>query len=386
MNDMVKTILFITHEDDKYGAAKSFMTIVKNLDKRQFRPVLISCKHNNYNEECDRLKIDNYVIPYVRCTTNENTSIFKFIVKKIRMYMINQLALIRLAKIVRKECVDLIHSNTSVIDIGMYLSNKLHIPHVWHIREFLDEDFSQVFLSSNQIDKINNSDSYMLYISKAIQSHWTLKGITNSGQVIYNGIAQNGLLDLENKPDHDFVRIVFSGHITPNKGQVQLIDALALLDKSLLDNVRVDIFGTGEEYYLNFLKKKLEDNKLDEIVCFQGFSNNLKSILPTYDIGVVCSKAEGFGRVTVEYMLAGLCVIASNTGANMEILEDNISGLQYTYGDIEDLAKKIEYLVENKAKRQELSKFGFTRAVSKFSENKYISNCHSVYMRLINDN
>ena len=60
------------------------------------------------------------------------------------------------------------------------------------------------------------------------------------------------------------------------------------------------------------------------------------------------SKNEAFGRVTVEYMLQNLAVIASDAGANSEIIENGVSGLLYRLGDVDDLARKMIMYLEDK--------------------------------------
>ena len=81
----------------------------------------------------------------------------------------------------------------------------------------------------------------------------------------------------------------------------------------------------------------------------------LASLLKGYDCGIVCSRREGFGLATAEFMAAGLAVIASDTGANSELIEDGVSGLIYHYQDVADLSAKIETLYKDPGK---LDSFG----------------------------
>ena len=78
-----------------------------------------------------------------------------------------------------------------------------------------------------------------------------------------------------------------------------------------------------------------------------GYREDVCSLLHEYDCGVMCSRSEGFGRVTAEYMMAGLPVIASDTGANPELVNEGQTGLFYRWGDTSDLAKKIEMLADD---------------------------------------
>ena len=65
------------------------------------------------------------------------------------------------------------------------------------------------------------------------------------------------------------------------------------------------------------------------------------------DIELVCSKSEAFGRVTIEAMLAGIPVIASNTGGTIELIEHKQNGLLYNYGDVQQLSEMILTLVND---------------------------------------
>ena len=62
----------------------------------------------------------------------------------------------------------------------------------------------------------------------------------------------------------------------------------------------------------------------------------------------MCSKAEGFGRVTAEYMHAGLGVIASDCGANPELIQNEKTGLLYNKVDTTSLTKKIMEYYQNR--------------------------------------
>ena len=73
----------------------------------------------------------------------------------------------------------------------------------------------------------------------------------------------------------------------------------------------------------------------------------MPQILQRSDVGLMLSTNEAFGRVTVEYMMQNLAVIASDTGANPEIITNGETGLLYELGDVESLADKMKSLIED---------------------------------------
>ena len=86
----------------------------------------------------------------------------------------------------------------------------------------------------------------------------------------------------------------------------------------------------------------------------------------SYDIGVVCSASEGFGRVTVEYMLSKLVVVASNSGANPELLCNGEYGLLFRTFDEKDLSLVLVDAISKSKDRE------FRERVSKYAENQFL--------------
>ena len=60
----------------------------------------------------------------------------------------------------------------------------------------------------------------------------------------------------------------------------------------------------------------------------------------------MASSKEMFGLVTVEAMLSGVPVVASDTGANPELIRNGENGYLYPYGSAKALAEKIQEIME----------------------------------------
>ena len=56
---------------------------------------------------------------------------------------------------------------------------------------------------------------------------------------------------------------------------------------------------------------------------------------------------EGFPLVLVEALAHGLPVLASNLGSMVDIIEDGKTGLLFEPGNVEDLATKLKWLLDN---------------------------------------
>lgn len=86
---------------------------------------------------------------------------------------------------------------------------------------------------------------------------------------------------------------------------------------------------------------------MEDVVEFVGFVSDMKTLRENCDVELVCSKKEAFGRVTIEAMLSSNPVIASNAGANPELVRDGENGFLYTYNVADDLAKNMEKFIGN---------------------------------------
>jgi glycosyltransferase involved in cell wall biosynthesis len=72
-------------------------------------------------------------------------------------------------------------------------------------------------------------------------------------------------------------------------------------------------------------------------------------LLSRHDILVVPSVVEeGFGRVVVEGMAAGLPVVGTATGGSAEILHDGVNGLVFPPEDVPALANCLDKLVQDR--------------------------------------
>lgn len=379
-------VLYISHEDDKYGAARSLQSLYTNMYKYKVTPFILTMKENGYNKIARKYNIQNFIVKYYRSTISINTKVVKRIAKYFRYKVGNHFACKKILSIIDTYKIDIVHINSSVIDIGIYLKKHRNIKLIWHIREFLDLDFNQTYYNNNQIAEMNRYADAYVFISNTIKKYWIAKGLSNRGIVIYNG------LDIKKykppKEKYTFkerINIAFTGSITPNKGQYQLINALGLLPLEVVKNIRVSFFGSGSQEYIAHLKASVNDLNLQDNIKFEGYVTNVAERLKEYDLGIVASMAEGFGRVTIEYMLSGVLVIASDTGANTELIEDKETGLLFKYNNAEDLSKKIIWIVNHKDEINRIKNKAYDYAALNFSEEKYVSSIVNCYRNLFHE-
>lgn len=374
--------------DDCLGGAKSLLEMVKLLKEQcGIEVTVVNPFKNKLNDELSDLGIFNYSIGYQLNICRKDCSgikwILKYCLKWIRYKICQQLAIRKLERLLDVSGFDIIHTNNTVEDIGAYFAKKYSIPHVWHIREFGDKDFNFYYFNRNIAKYISDNSSVVIAISNAIKSDWIKKGVSPDKIVtIVHGVNPNGIIPKEASKDVGKKRIIFAGNILPQKGQFDFIKSVNKLDVEYKRSVLVDFYGTCEENYKSEITAYINKNDLQDNVRLMGYSSELKKHLGEYDIGVVNSRCEAMGRVTIEYMMAGLCVLASNTGANIELLSDD-SGVLYEYDNPDSLVNMLLYLLDDDNRIKAYGDRAKEKALNKYSIVKNVNLYIKLYESLI---
>lgn len=370
--------LLIMPLDHKYGAQYSLRILLSEIQNisSKIEFVVITGTYGTVNDFCDYLGIENYVIRHdyaiYGLMKNKVLQKLKRTYKQVKVGSGYILAIKKIEKKLSVSSFDLIYAGINRDLLGVFLARKYKKPLVMHLHEFSKGHFGHDTLYRNQIQLMNRYVSSFIAISNAVSNDWESAGLdSNKLTVVYNGMtpieAEHPVAEDGSKP----LRVVIVGGMYEQKGQDQLIRALAELEVEYRDKVSVDFFGDGKDKYLKKLQCLIETNSLSDVCTIKGYDPEIRQRLGEYDIGAVCSKAEGFGMVTVEYMMAGLCPVVSDTGANTEIVEDEKTGLVYRYGDVSDLSIKIRYLIKHSDKRHDMAERAKCDALERFNAQRY---------------
>ncbi|GEN81815.1 glycosyl transferase [Sporosarcina luteola] len=144
------------------------------------------------------------------------------------------------------------------------------------------------------------------------------------------------------------------------------------------------IYGDGpEKEKLQHLVKQLSINKY---VVFAGFHSNIKEVIDNIDLHILTSKEEGFGISIIETMARGIPNIATRTGGIPEILTDNIEGFLVECGDYQEIANKINILMNDSGKLIEFGIASKERVEKKFTFSDTVSNILVLYNKIFTKN
>ncbi len=168
---------------------------------------------------------------------------------------------------------------------------------------------------------------------------------------IYNPIEQT----TDNVANYDLnsKMIISAGRLTAQKGFDMLVDVANIVFKKHPDWKWI-ICGEGEER--ESLEEKIEKCGLEQNLILQGNVNNIEDYYRKSAIFVLTSRAEGFGLVLTEAKKEGLpCVSFRCPAGPSEIILDGINGYLIDCFDIEQMAEKINLLIEDENMRKNFS-------------------------------
>lgn len=380
-------ILYILDPATRGGATESFLSLIHHVKRSGATPIVCTSNVDYLNDLLSHHGIQNFAIYHDEMFTQIKHGLgiatIKGNVRKFLKYIKHD---IRAVRIIRKNIdlreIDIIHTNSSRSDVGFLLCSRFKIKHIVHLREFGDLDYNCYPLNPFWKTIYNKFSTQFVCVSNAIREYWIKKGIESKKTcTVYNGINFEFVrISSEKDKYQSTLRMVIVGGVMKSKGAYLIIEAMNKLPQMIKENVFLDIIG---RYWDDEYKRSLDD-----IICKYGLSNKVNflgerddvlQIIADYQVGLMCSHSEGFGRVTAEYMFAGLGIIASNAGANPELLEDGKEGLLFESENSAALAKAIIYYYQNRDILSSHAKAARIKAEKCFTSNKYAHMICKIY-------
>jgi len=132
-------------------------------------------------------------------------------------------------------------------------------------------------------------------------------------------------------------RLIFFGRLRPEKGILDLIEALGRLES---EGWQLTVVGPGDA---GAVLRAMSERGIMERVRMLGTlePTRLKEELDLAQVAVLPSHEESFGLAVAEAQLAGLPVVAYDAGAVGELCEDGVNGWLVPTGDIDRLSAAI---------------------------------------------
>src|SRR5258706_4869212 len=151
--------------------------------------------------------------------------------------------------------------------------------------------------------------------------------------------------------------------------------------RTAVPNAGFAIAGEGE--LMEGLGELAAQLGIRDDVFFLGRCDNVADLLFASEMGVLSSKAEGFANAILEYMAAGLPVVATDVGGAREAIAEDETGYTVNSGDDEKMAERIIDLLNKPEGARAMGEPGKLIAAEKFSCDRHLQNTLELYDELL---
>jgi len=299
--------------------------------------------------------------------------------------------LFRLERIIKKINPDLIHiqsAGPNFLLFGLYMLKKYPILvtlHGYFYKEYkLHTGFRKIIYILNCVPIERFALSKIPYIIVLCpQMYSIIRKITRSKIfTISNGVDLQLIQKINSYDKKNHPAIFFLGYLTKGKGVEDLIKAISLV-KIKFDNVKLYIGGIGP--YMTKLIELVHNLNLNDNVTFLGLLGDKEKFayMKSMDIFVLPSYWESFSIVILEAMACGKPIVATNVGGIPFSVSDGVNGFLVNPGDIQQLADKLIYLLNDKILIDKMGQESKKRVVD-FDWNIIAKQTREIYGKIIN--
>ena len=376
---MIK-IFFISNYSELYGANRSLLTLLQYFHSNNYSLQVLLPSKGTMEKKLKEIGIPYIILPYY--------SSFLYMKPTLKHLIVPILALLNLLTFpfilskIKKFNPDLIYSNTSAENIGVLFAKILGIKHISHIREFMSLDHNSYFIFGKELKRryIKMSDG-VIFVSNSVKNEI----ITNTENftrhiVIYNGISSPvaNIIEKELPVSPSFGLV---GLLDPGKGQYTAVSYFSSI-LAVFPESKLHIFGDKKGKYKKQIERLIESLNIKGSVIFHGFVEDQNKIYEEFDILLMFSRSEGFGRVTVEAMLRGKPVIGYNNAGTAELIEHQTTGCLFE--NIKTFKDSVEYIMISRTNYNKIRFNAFSHIRQLCDEKDYCLNVERFINQTIN--
>jgi len=279
-------------------------------------------------------------------------------------------AVLELRRLIRQERIDLLHAwDADAAIFGAAAAKLAGVPCITSRR-----DLGQIYARRKLwlMERADRGASAVVVNAEAIRQRAIDSGLPPDRVVLLPNIMDVAEFDSEAGRPFDGpmgiggrLCVGCVARLNEEKDVATFLRAAAQVRESLPD-VTFVVAGDGpQRAELDRLASEL---RLGESVRFLGDITAVPSLLKRLSVGVlVPSRNEGLSNSILEYMAAGLPVVATDCGGNRELVEEGVTGRVVRCGDPAAVAAAIEGLLRDPAAARAMGAAGRARVERDFA-------------------
>ncbi|MBI9070043.1 MAG: glycosyltransferase family 4 protein [Melioribacteraceae bacterium] len=298
--------------------------------------------------------------------------------------------ILKIRKIVKKNKINIIHSNRPVEALHAYFATRfMNVKNVLSMHGYYPnkkDDKVLDFLMPKLDAKIMVSEPFFERVKEETNFNFDNTFIVPNGVDFSKIEKKDSSLYTELKlKDNDVLLGMVGNFNSSGRDQITICKGFNELSKShsQLHLCFVgDHYNKTSKYYLecyNYCK----DNNLLEKVHFLGKRDDINNILSALDIFVYSSNHDSFGIAILEAMAMGIPTVINDIPPFKMISDNGKYCSLFKTKDKTDFITKVHELIVNKDLRSDLGENGKIHAISTFSIGSFIETLDEVYKKIL---
>ena len=378
---MIK-IAYIIPNIEVGGTEKHLLSLVKNLDRARFTPILITTAGGGALYASFKPLLPVYVLggdsSQARRSPPKNPLVH---LRTIR----------DMVDLLKEQAPHFVHAYLPAANaLGPITARLAGVPRVIVSKRSL-ANYKKGHPFVSRLESLGNLLSDVILANSQAVRNEVKKTEYFSGnkiEVIYNGVELPARWDAarrsefrksEGLPENAVLAVCVSNFFA-YKGHEELIRAAAIIKK---DHPELLYLLIGRDAGNMAASQKLAaELGVEDKLRFLGVKDNPADYMRASDLFIHPSRQEGFSNSILEAMAAGLPIAACDVGGNAEAVTDRITGRLAPKENAPVLAEAISYVLKDPSGMRHMGEAGRARAEDLFSIKRMVSGVEELYERL----
>ena len=336
-------VLFLLHVSDRYGAGRSIVALIRGLVASGIKCHCYLPESGPITQDLEAIGVGYTILRLPRWVYDRYSPFLNL----ARLFA-SLASTLHIALTTIRWRADLLFTTSSVIPAGALAAFICRKPHIWQIREFVEDDFQMRFdfggaLSRKLICLLSHK---VICVSEALILQYKKYASSGKLMVIHNDITLNDgeqCCDIPRLFDRSATIV---GRIHPGKGQQDAVMAVSLLKEQGID-IQLNIVGDGDEIHVKTLEQIIRSKELEDRIVLLGYIPAPSKIIRSSDMALVCSLSGALDRVIIESMLCNVPIIVARGGGNKDVVANGTTGLLYSPGNFIELADRMRMVLND---------------------------------------
>lgn len=305
-------------------------------------------------------------------------------------------AVLRLARMLRRSRIDLLHTHSSKAGIVGRAAAALagtravvHTVHGWSFNDTQREATRRLYVLLERmaarrthalvfVSEADRERGAALRIGEPRTYHLLRSGIDRTAFAPKPGARETSRRALGYAAED-----VVVGTLACLKAQKAPIDFVAAAEGALRADPRLRFFIAGDGELRPEVEREIAERRLGDRVRLLGWRQDAPDVLAAMDLFLLTSRFEGLPRAVLQAMAAGVPVVATAVGGTPEVVRDGVTGRLVPPGDPSAAARAVAELAADPAGRARCAAAAATRLGDEFDIRGMVAALDRLYLGLL---